>query len=123
MKRLILCVLLISTSASAKPVGSEAVKLVAACNELISMYDADGQEGLLAGWVTSVAEAMQAGYCRGVVVEYRRNDVMRQANSWPRVQPCEVDDWLEQAKVISSYSVDSVRNASLDRLLEASCGR
>lgn len=123
MKRLILCVLLTSTSAIAKPVESEAVKLVAACKELVSMYDVDGQEGQLAGWVTSVADAMQAGYCRGVVVEYRRNDAMRQANSWPRRQSCQVDDWLEQARVISSYSVDSVRNASLDRLLEASCGR
>lgn len=123
MKRLIPCLLFVSTWVAAKPAEPETVKLVAACNELVSMYDAQGQEGLLAGWVTSVSEAMQAGYCRGVVVEYRRNKALRQASLRPFAEPCDADDWLAQARVIAGYSEASARTVDIDRLLEASCGR
>ncbi|WP_141124118.1 MULTISPECIES: hypothetical protein [Pseudomonas] len=87
------------------------------------MYDRDGQENKLVSWFGSVSEGMQAGYCRGVIVEFRRNDALRIAEQWSNRQSCDEPDWFSQAQKVASYSIDSVSQHSVDRLLEASCGR
>lgn len=87
------------------------------------MYDRDGQENKLVSWFGSVSEGMQAGYCRGVVVEYRRNDELRAVEQWQTHQNCIQPDWFSQAQTIASYSTTSVSQYSVEDLLEASCGR
>ena len=123
MFRYLTLLFLLPACALAKSSEPESVKLVKACNELVAMYDRDGQENKLVSWFGSVSEGMQAGYCRGVIVEYRRNDKLRAAEQWPPHERCNQPDWFSQAQQVASYSPDSVRQHSVDRLLEASCGR
>jgi len=123
MLRYLPLLFLLPACALAKSSEPESVKLVRACNELVAMYDRDGQENSLVSWFGSVSEGMQAGYCRGVIVEYRRNDKLRAAEQWSSHETCNQPDWFSQAQQVASYSIDSVSRHSVDRLLEASCGR
>ncbi len=119
----LLFLLLLPACVMAKPAEPESVKLINACKELVAMYDREGEENQLVSWFGSVSEGMQAGYCRGVIVEYRRNDELRAAEQWSNHQSCNQPDWFSQAQQVASYSTDSVSQHSVDRLLEASCGR
>jgi hypothetical protein len=85
---------------------SQAQLLVEGCAEVGAIYDRRGQQHLYAGVTTSVAEALRAGYCKGVIDQYRRTN------------SCYKDDWVEQAKAISSES-DAY---SVSQLLSKSCG-
>lgn len=123
MLRYLPILFLLPVCALAKPAEPESVKLVNACTELVAMYDRDGQENKLVSWFGSVSEGMQAGYCRGVIVEFRRNDALRVTGQWSARQRCNEPDWYSQAQKVASYPIDSVSQHSVDRLLEASCGR
>lgn len=54
--------------------------LISSCKELIAIYDKKGERRFLAGMSTSVAEAMRAGICRGMIEEHANHD--RCLGSW-----------------------------------------
>lgn len=54
--------------ALATPITSDT--LIESCRELVSIYNKKGEQRFLAGLSTSVAEAMRAGICRGMIEEH-----------------------------------------------------
>ena len=82
--------------------------LVQGCSEVEAIYDRKGEKHLYAGITTSVSEALRAGYCKGVIDQYRRS------------KGCYQRDWVEQAKVIAKENDSSYH--SVDHLLRKSCG-
>lgn len=83
--------------------------LIQSCQELVDIYAKRDQKHLLAGVTTSLSEALRAGYCMGVVDEYRRR------------YECATDDWYTQAQRIAGMAVSTGRHTSVDHLLEISC--
>lgn len=118
MKPLILALLLVSPHALAKPLSASGVELVEACKELVDIYDKHNEKKTLAGWRTSVSEALQAGYCRGVVIEYRR----ARAEAPGYVAACATQDWFEQAQAISIFAQQFSQKSTVGQLLDQSCG-
>lgn len=84
-------------------------QLIQSCQELVGIYNKRGEKHLAAGLTTSLSEALRAGYCMGVVDEYRRK------------ARCYVDDWYSQAKKIAEYPLSFGKRTSVDGLLEISC--
>jgi len=80
--------------------------LISSCQELVAIYDKRGEERFLAGISTSVAEAMRAGICRGMLEEHSQHS-----------RRCSAD-WYEQALYISSSS--STEN-NVERILDRAC--
>ena len=111
MKRFILFALVIGTLAPASKAERAAEELVQACSELISIYAQRNEKNLLAGWATSVSDAMQAGYCRGVVDEFRRTH-----------RACNAANWHTLARRIAKTTPASISGATFGSLLEDSCG-
>lgn len=118
MKPLMFALLLVSPFALAKPVPNSGVQLVEACQELVTIYEKHDEQKTLAGWRTSVSEALQAGYCRGVVIEYRR----ARAEDPDNVAECKTRDWLEQAQAISIFAQVFSQTHTVGQLLDQSCG-
>lgn len=110
MKRFIIFVSGVAIIASS---GAQAMtpteRLAKACRDLVTIYEKRDQKSTLAGWTTSVADALQAGYCRGVVEEYRRN------------RNCRPSDWHEQAKRIADLGPSFVESTSVNEMLAGSC--
>lgn len=123
MLRYLSILFLIPACALANSSEPESLKFAKACSELVAMYDRDGQENKLVSWFGSVSEGMQAGYCRGVVVEYRRNYELRAAERRQTHRSCIQPDWFSQAQTIASYDKSSLSQHSVGDLLDASCGR
>lgn len=86
----------------------EAKLLIKGCAEVATIYDRRGEKNLLAGINTSVAEALRAGYCKGVLEQYRRSGV------------CYRTDWIEQAQKIGQES--GSQKISVTQLLRKTCG-
>ena len=86
----------------------EAKMLIQGCAEVEAIYNRRGEKNLFAGINTSVAEALRAGYCRGVLEQYRRND------------SCSQNDWVQQAQRIGQAS--DRQSISIHELLRRSCG-
>lgn len=112
MKALILFFFLLVGSALPPVVlANEAAKqLITSCQELRGIYAKRDQQRLLAGVTTSHAEAMRAGYCRGVLDEFRRTSNF-----------CAQSDWYKQAERIASYAAYADQLPSVDSLLRQSC--
>jgi hypothetical protein len=83
----------------------EAKLLIQGCAEVEAIYNHRGEKNLLAAINTSVNEALRAGYCRGVLEQFRRG------HSCYR-------DWIKQAQQISKKS----DTQSVPQLLSDSCG-
>lgn len=83
--------------------------LIQSCKELVDIYAKRDQRHLFAAATTSLSEALRAGYCKGVVDEYRRRS------------ECATNNWYTQAQRISATLVSSNRPDSVDELLEISC--
>lgn len=83
--------------------------LIQSCKELVGIYAKRDQQHLLAGLVTSPSEALRAGYCRGVLDEYRRNSFCAQSN------------WHIQAARIADYPAYAEEQPSVEILLKQSC--
>lgn len=120
--RFSLILFLLPACTLAKSNESESVKLIKACKELVSMYDRNGQENTLVSWFGSVSEGMQAGYCRGVIAEFRRNDTLRTAAGWSNYKSCNRSDWFSQAQMIANSSAESYEAYSVEHVLVSSCG-
>ena len=110
MKRFIIFVYGVAIIVSS---GAQAVtpteRLAKACRDLVTIYEKREQKSTLARWTTSVADELHAGYCRGVVEEYRRN------------RTCRSGDWHEQAKRIAELSPPFLESTSVNEMLEGSC--
>lgn len=79
--------------------------LISGCQELIAIYDREGDKQLLAGLSTSVAEAMRAGICRGMLEEHDNHDINCHS------------DWYEKAVKISNSNNDQ----TIEQLLTSAC--
>lgn len=87
---------------------NETKLLIQGCAEVEAIYNRRGEKNLFAGINTSVAEALRAGYCKGVLEQYRRSG------------GCYRTDWIKQAQQIGQES-DS-QHISVNQLLRQSCG-
>jgi len=52
--------------------GTDAAFLQRSCGELVKIYETRDQRSFLAAQLTSLSEAMRAGYCIGTIQEYLR---------------------------------------------------
>ena len=93
--------LLASVTAQAAP---DSQTLISGCQELTGIYARRDEKNLYAALTTSREEAFRAGYCRGMLEQYRR-----ESNCW--------NDWYEQA----SYIAKQANDTSVRQLLQASC--
>lgn len=83
--------------------------LIQSCQELVDIFAKRDQQRLLAGVATGLSEALRAGYCMGVVDEYRRH------------YECATDDWFIQAKRVAEMSASFGSRITVNELLERSC--
>lgn len=81
--------------------------LIYSCQELIAIYDRKGEKKLFAGMSTSVAEAMRAGICRGMIEEHKEH-----------YGSC-YSGWHSMAKKIALSDPDKVLEA--EQLLKQAC--
>jgi len=88
-------------------------RLVEGCTELTEIYKNKNEKRFLAAQMTSLSEALRAGYCRGVIDEYRRGEGRYE---------CSYVDWLQQATYIAQYATMPTARLSVSDLLERSCG-
>ncbi len=102
----LLAALLFSGVAPAE--SNETKLLIQGCAEVEAIYNRRGEKNLFAGLNTSVAEALRAGYCKGVLEQYRRSG------------GCYRTDWIRQAQQIGQKS-DS-QSINVNQLLRQSCG-
>ncbi|MDD2162602.1 hypothetical protein N1078_18745 [Pseudomonas sp. MIL19] len=84
--------------------------LINSCQQLLNVYSKRDQQNLLAGITTSTSAALRAGYCLGVLDEYRRSGSF-----------CAQSDWYAQAARIAEYPAYADELPSVDALLEQSC--
>jgi len=104
---LIIAVALFFGSAHTNAAEEEAKLLIQGCAEVEAIYNRRGERQLLAGITTSVAEAMRAGYCKGVLEQHARTSSCSQA------------DWVSQAQRIARTSISEAINVTY--LLRRSC--
>lgn len=86
---------------------NETKLLIQGCAEVEAIYNRRGEKTLFAGINTSVAEALRAGYCKGVLEQYRRSG------------GCYRTDWIKQAQHIGQESTSQA--ISVNQLLRQSC--
>ena len=86
-------------------------RLVQGCREMVGIYAKREQMRMAAGLTTSLSEALRAGYCQGVIEQFRRD----------RDEVCTALDWFEQAQRIAGQPRDIAQQASVNELLEQSC--
>jgi len=90
----------------------DSLNLIASCQELVDIYAKRDEQHLLAGVTTGLSEALRAGYCMGVVDEYRRQST------------CATDDWFIQAQRIARTPIPfDIDVPFVVELLEKSCER
>jgi hypothetical protein len=99
---LICCCLIISASLQAKETpfqADDAELLQQSCREVIEIFDRKDQAGKYAALHTSMAEAMRAGYCIGVLQQYSQQSHSCHSSRYRR------NDWFDMAKAIASFSI------------------
>lgn len=82
-------------------------RLINGCSELVDIYDEHEKARFMAAQSTSLSEAMRAGYCLGVIDEYRRKSY------------CQTESRMEIAKRIASMQGNKYSNT--DILLGNAC--
>lgn len=107
---LALSLVLSSATTSYALANDDAEHLIISCQELLKIYSKRDQQHLLAGLTTSTSEALRAGYCRGVLDEFRRSN-----------ESCTQSNWYVQAESIAKYSVYAEKQSSVKSLLKQSC--
>lgn len=80
--------------------------LVSSCQELIAIYNKNGEQRLLAGVSTSVAEAMRAGICRGMIEEHANHSSCHR-------------NWHAMASTIGEFDSD----ADIEGILDIACAK
>lgn len=84
------------------------------CQEVVAIFNKKDQPGTYAALHTSMAEAMRAGYCIGVVQQYMKqtqNCYSRRYNN---------GDWFEMAQAIANVSIgeEQFKRTQVSQLLE-----
>jgi hypothetical protein len=93
----------ISSRAHAAQITADA--LATSCQELIAIYDKKGDQRFIAGMSTSVAEAMRAGICRGMIEEHTNHSRCNRG-------------WYAMASTIA----ESDSYSDVEVMLEIACG-
>lgn len=83
------------------------------CTELVHIYEKRDQKRLLAGQTTSLSEALRAGYCRGVIDQYKREH-----NSYG--YRCRTD-WYEIAEFVARQNGVESKFKGIERLIQTAC--
>lgn len=83
--------------------------LIQGCKEVVAIYAKRDEKRLAAKLTTSVSEALRAGYCRGMLDEYRRS------------YKCGTNDWLIQAQNIAELPLSFAKRTTVHELLGISC--
>jgi len=99
-----------SFTVQAADIGAET--LVNSCAELVVIYDESEKKSLYASISTSVAEAMRAGICRGMIEEHEKH----KGRSY---RGCS-NSWREQALIIAQHDLES-SPYDLEELLDEAC--
>jgi len=86
--------------------------LVSSCAELVVIYDESEKKSLYASISTSVAEAMRAGICRGMIEEHEKH----KGRSY---RGCS-NGWREQALIVAQHDLES-SPYDLEELLDEAC--
>jgi len=94
-------------SSSAADIDSEI--LIHSCQEYVAIYDRRGEKGFMASVSTSVAEAMRAGICRGILDEHNEHGRYRCDNQW-----------YQQALFIAKQDVERFQYTR-EQLLDKAC--
>jgi len=97
----------ISMSSSAASIDS--VVLIHSCQEYVAIYDRRGKKSLMASVSTSVAEAMRAGICRGMLEEHTRHERYNCDNQW-----------YQQALFIAKQDIEQSQYTR-EQLLDKAC--
>lgn len=105
-----ICLMLGCFNVAYAQAGRESKYLVTSCQALVEIYAKRDQQHLLAGLTTSTSAALRAGYCRGVLDEYRRSTDF-----------CYQGDWYVQAARIAEYPSYADDLPAVDELLKQSC--
>ena len=91
-------------------------RLINSCQELVQITDQHMAKRLTTVFTTSVAEAMRAGYCHGVLDEYaRENSNCRNVSLYQQA------NYIATLKAQESISLESFY--SREDVLRQSCGR
>lgn len=109
LKTLSICCVLTSLLSPLAQANNDPEYLIESCKELVGIYTKRDQQNLLAGITTSLSEALRAGYCMGVVDEYRRHN------------RCYRHDWFTQASRVAEMPVSFAKRTTVRALLEHSC--
>ena len=85
------------------------------CQEVVAIFNKKNQPGTYAALHTSMAEAMRAGYCIGVVQQYMKQSPSCYSSIHRN------DDWFEMANAIASLSIgeEQFKRIQVSKLLEA----
>lgn len=97
--------LITSISGQAQAAQITVETLAISCQELIAIYDKKGDQRFIAGMSTSVAEAMRAGICRGMIEEHANHN--RCYGSW---------------YAIASSVAEMDSSSNVEDMLDAACG-
>jgi hypothetical protein len=81
--------------------------LIINCQELVAIYNKKAEKRLLAGISTSVAEAMRAGICKGMIEEHLNHKYCG-------------NTWYTTAKNIAASTEESM-DVSTDELIDSAC--
>ncbi|USD37975.1 hypothetical protein [Ferrimonas sp. SCSIO 43195] len=99
---LLVALMLVSGSLQAKemPFGADDAQLLQqSCREVLEIFERKNQAASYAAVHTSLAEAMRAGYCIGVVVQYSQQSHDCYSSRYVR------SSWFEMAKAIANESI------------------
>ncbi|MGI2169228.1 hypothetical protein ACROAE_03355 [Shewanella sp. MF05960] len=117
IKYIVFIVLVFSYSLQAKesPFESDDVEfLQQSCRDAVEIFDGKGKTGKYAVMHTSMAEAMRAGYCIGVLQQYNKQSHSCNSSRYRR------SNWFDMATTIANLSIgaDEFRRVSVEQLLE-----
>lgn len=110
--RLSACILILALTSPTWAGADELTELRNGCSELVGIFVKRDKEKLLAAQTTSLSEALRAGYCRGVIIEY-----LRHSPSCGYTRNATVD-WFEMALRISASDTADIPHT----LQSAHCG-
>lgn len=82
--------------------------LIEGCAEAVQIYYNQREYKTGAAMMTSLSEALRAGYCKGVLDEYERSHYCH-------------GDWLERARYIANYKGAEHMTSSTNDLLREAC--
>lgn len=89
------------------------------CQEVVAIFNKKDQPGTYAALHTSMAEAMRAGYCIGVVQQYMKQPPNCYSSTYRK------GDWFAMANAIAnlSYGEQQFKGVEVSDLLESAyCG-